>query len=132
MQIGINSDKNIPMHAKLSALIESHLHHALDRFDSQLTRLEVHLTDESGARSGAQDKRCVLEARPKHHQSLIVTNDSSDLETAVSGAAGKMQRLLETTFGRVSDKHRGETPRTDLAKLDLIEADLALTPDTPA
>jgi len=114
MQIGINSDKNIPMHAKLSGLIEANLHHTLDRFKSHLTRIEVHLTDENGDKSGGagiQDKRCVLEARPKHHQSLTVTNDSSDVETAVSGAAGKMQRLLETTFGRLTDKHRGETTR---------------------
>ena len=111
MQIGINSDKNITMHAKLSGLIEANLHHTLDRFKSQLTRVEVHLTDENGDKSGAQDKRCVLQAHPRHHQSLTVTNDSSDLETAVSGAAGKMLRLLETTFGRLADKRRGETPR---------------------
>jgi len=111
MQIGINSDKNIPMHAKLSGLIEANLHHTLDRFKSHLTRIEVHLTDENGDKTGIPDKRCVLEARPKHHQSLTVTNDSADVETAVSGAAGKMQRLLETTFGRLADKHRGETTR---------------------
>lgn len=111
MQIQINSDKNIAMHAKLSSLIESSLHHLLDRFDSHLTRVEVHLTDENGDKNGAQDKRCLLEARPKHHPSLTVTNDSADIQTAVSGAAGKMQRLLETKYGRMTDKHRGETPR---------------------
>src|ERR1700733_1934472 len=111
MQIGINSDKNITMHPKLSSLIETTLHHTLDRFTPQLTRVEVHLTDEDGVKSGARDKRCVLEARPKHHQSLTVTNDSKDVQTAVSGAADKMLRHLENTFGRLLDKHRGETPR---------------------
>ena len=111
MQIGINSDKNIPMHAKLSNLIESNLHHTLDRFTSQLTRVEVHLTDEDGEKSGARDKRCVLQARPRHHQSLTVTNDSADVQTAVSGAASKMLRHLETTFDRLADKNRRETTR---------------------
>jgi ribosomal subunit interface protein len=106
MQIVINSDKNISMHAKLSNLIESDLHRILNRYEDELTRVEVHLTDENGDKSGLQDKRCLLEARPKNHQSLTVTNDSDNIQTAVSGAANKMQRLLVTTFGRIEDKHK--------------------------
>jgi ribosome-associated translation inhibitor RaiA len=112
MQIQISSDKNIAMHEKLSTLIESDLHRLLDRFDDQLTRIEVHVSDENGDKSGPADKRCLLEARPKRHQSLTVTNSSSDIQTAVSGAASKMQRLLETTFGRIEDKNRSLTTRS--------------------
>jgi ribosome-associated translation inhibitor RaiA len=119
MQIQVNSDKHISMHAALSTFIEGRLRHVLDRFEGQLTRIEVHLSDENGNKSGSQDKRCLLEARPKRYQSLIVTNDSPEVTTAVSGAVEKMQRLLETTFGRLSHKHRGETPRTDLVELTL-------------
>jgi ribosome-associated translation inhibitor RaiA len=104
MQILINSDKNIAMHAALSTSIEAEIHRLLDRFDSDLTRIDVFLTDENGDKPGLQDKRCILEARQKNHQSLTVTDDSNDLQTAVSGAAKKMQRLLETTFGRIADK----------------------------
>jgi ribosome-associated translation inhibitor RaiA len=104
MQILINSDKNISMHAALSTSIEEEIHRLLDRFDSQLTRIEVFLTDENADKSGPRDKRCVLEARPNNHQSLTVTDESADVQTAVSGAAKKMQRLLETTFGRIADK----------------------------
>jgi ribosome-associated translation inhibitor RaiA len=104
MQILINSDKNIAMHAALSTSIEDEIHRLLDRFDSQLTRIEVFLTDENADKSGTHDKRCVLEARPSNHQSLTVTDESADIQTAVSGAAKKMQRLLETTFGRIADK----------------------------
>ena len=111
MQIQISSDKNISMHAKLSNLIESDLHRILDRYEDELTRVEVHLTDENGDKSGPQDKRCLLEARPRNHQSLTVTNDSANIQTAVSGAANKMHRLLVTTFGRIEDKHRDLTTR---------------------
>jgi ribosome-associated translation inhibitor RaiA len=104
MQILINSDKNIAMHAALSTSIEAEIHRLLDRFDSQLTRIEVFLTDENADKSGPRDKRCVIEARPNHHQSLTVTDESADVPTAVSGAAKKMQRLLEATFGRIADK----------------------------
>jgi ribosomal subunit interface protein len=111
MQIQISSDKNISMHKKLSNLIESDLHRILNRFKDEITRVDVHLTDENGDKSGAQDKRCVIEARPKRHQALTVTNDSSDIQTAVTGAASKMQRLLGNTFGRIEDKHRALTTR---------------------
>ena len=104
MQILINSDKNISMHAALSTSMEDEIHRLLDRFDSQLTRIEVFLTDENADKSGSRDKRCVMEARPNSHQPLTVTDESADIQTAVSGAAKKMQRLLETTFGRIADK----------------------------
>jgi ribosome-associated translation inhibitor RaiA len=111
MQIQINSGNSITMHAKLSGLIEAELHRILSRFEPQLTRVEVHLNDENGDKSGPQDKRCTLEARPRHYPAITVTNDSIDVPSAVSGAAAKMQRLLETTFGRLHDKNRNETPR---------------------
>jgi ribosome-associated translation inhibitor RaiA len=107
MQIQINSDKNILMDTKLSNLIEADLHRLLDRFESQLTRVEVHVSDENSDKFGLRDKRCLIEARPKNRSPLSVTNESADVQTAVSGAAGKMQRLLETTFGRLAGKHRG-------------------------
>jgi ribosomal subunit interface protein len=112
MQIQISSDKNISMHKKLSNLIDSDLHRILNRFRDEITRVEVHLSDENGDKSGAQDKRCRLEVRHKRHQSLAVTNDSSDIPTAVTGAASKMQRLMVSTFGRIEDKNRSMTTRT--------------------
>jgi ribosome-associated translation inhibitor RaiA len=104
MQILINSDKNIAMHAALSASIEAELHHLLDRFDCHLTRIDVFLTDENNGKPGLQDIRCILEARPRDHQSLTVTDDSKDIQTAVSGAAKKMQHLLESTYGRIANE----------------------------
>lgn len=111
MQIQINSGNKLPMHAKLSGLIEGDIHRLLGRFEEQLTRVEVHLSDENGDKAGAQDKRCTLEARPRHYPSLVVTNDAGDFESAAAGAAAKMQRLMETTFGRLHDKHKTDTPR---------------------
>jgi ribosomal subunit interface protein len=111
MQIQISSDKNISMHNKLSNLIQSDLNRILNRFKDQLTRVEVHLSDENGDKAGAQDKRCRLEVRHKRHQALAVTNDSSDISSAVTGAAAKMQRLLISTFGRIQDRNRSLTTR---------------------
>jgi ribosome-associated translation inhibitor RaiA len=106
MQVHINSDNTISMHTKLSDSIGAYINNVLQRFDAHLTRVEVHLTGENNTKSGPRDKRCLLEARPKHHQSLIVTNDSADIEAAFAGAAEKLRRVLESTYGRLDDKRR--------------------------
>jgi len=106
MQVQINSDNNISMHNRLSDSIGDYINNLLQRFDPYLTRVEVHLTGENVRKPGPKDKRCVLEARAKRHQSLVVTNKSTDIEDAFSGAAAKMHRQLETTYGRLADKRR--------------------------
>jgi hypothetical protein len=45
-----------------------------------------------------------MEGHPKDHQALTVTEGSPDLQAAVTGAAHKMQRLLESTLGRIDAK----------------------------
>ena len=106
MHVQIHSDNNISMHTKLSDTIGGYINNLLQRFDPYLTRVEVHLTGENMKKNGPKDKRCVLEARAKRHPSLIVTNKSTDIEDAFSGAAAKMHRQLETTYGRLGDKRR--------------------------
>ncbi len=106
MQVQINSDNNISMHNRLSDSIGAYINNLLQRFDPYLTRVEVHLTGENVRKPGPKDKRCVLEARAKRHQSLVVTNKSTDIEDAFSGAAAKMHRQLENTYGRLADKRR--------------------------
>jgi ribosome-associated translation inhibitor RaiA len=106
MQVQINSDNNISMHNRLSDSIGAYINNLLQRFDPYLTRVEVHLTGENVEKTGPKHKRCVLEARAKRHQSLVVTNKSTDIEDAFSGAAAKMHRQLESTYGRLADKRR--------------------------
>jgi ribosome-associated translation inhibitor RaiA len=124
MQVHINSDNTISMQTKLSDSIGAYINNVLQRFAPYLTRVEVHLTGENVKKSGPRDKRCVLEARPKRHQSLIATNASTDIESAFSGAAAKMHRQLENTYGRLSDKRRrAEKMKFRLSRLHSLSAE---------
>jgi ribosome-associated translation inhibitor RaiA len=124
MQVQINSDNTISMRTKLSDSIGAYINNVLQRFAPYLTRVEVHLTGESVKNSGPKDKRCVLEARPKRHQSLVVTNESTDIETAFSGAAAKMHRHLENTYGRLADKRRrAEKMKSRMSRLSSLPAE---------
>ena len=71
MQIQINTDHNIEGDEKLAQEVETAVRDVLGHFSSQLTRVEVHLSDEnSDQKSGTEDKRCLLEAQPAGHQPL--------------------------------------------------------------
>jgi ribosome-associated translation inhibitor RaiA len=123
MQVQINSDSTISMHNKLSDSIGAYINNLLQRFDPYLTRVEVHLTGENVKKTGPKDKRCVLEARAKRHQPLVVSNKSSDIEAAFSGAAAKMHRQLETTYGRLADKRRRKHRMENRTNLQSVSAD---------
>lgn len=106
MHIQIHSDSKISMHNKFSDSIAAYITNVLQPFEPYLTRVEVHLTGEANTNTGPRDKRCLLEARPKRHQSLVVSDESADIETAFSSAADKLHRHLENTYGRLADKRR--------------------------
>lgn len=111
MMIQINSDKHVDVNAHLANYIETHIHHSLGRFDGQLTRVEVHLSDADGEKTGASDKRCLLEARPAGHPPVSVSSGAASMQQAVTVAAGKMKRLLQNSFGRMTDRRAGDSVR---------------------
>ena len=63
MQIQINTDHNIENHEALAAQVLGVVESALSRLSDHITRVEVHLSDESSHKSSQNDKRCMMEAR---------------------------------------------------------------------
>ena len=101
MQIQVNTDKNIEGSARMSAYFTDTLHDALDRFADQVTRIEVHLSDENAQKQGGDDKRCLLEARLKGLKPIVVSHNAENLDFAVSGAIDKLVKSLESTIGKL-------------------------------
>ncbi|SFB54867.1 Sigma 54 modulation protein / S30EA ribosomal protein [Amycolatopsis marina] len=104
MQVQVNTDANIEGNAALLAHVEAEISAALARFDEQITRIEVHLSDDNGQRPGNTDKRCMLEARPAGQQPVVVTHNAETIDQACSGATQKLKHLLESSFGRLADR----------------------------
>lgn len=102
MQIQINTDNHIEGHETLSTWASGEVKGALARHGDQITRVEVHLSDENGHKSGLHDKCCVLEVRLQGRPPVAVTEHAENLHQAVTGAANKMNRLIENTLGRAS------------------------------
>lgn len=100
MKIQFNTDKNIEGHERLESFFTSELKKELARFDDKVTRIEVHLGDENSTKTGINDKRCVIEARPVKSQPVAVTAFADTIEKAFFQAAEKIKKVLTTTFDK--------------------------------
>ena len=110
MQIQVNTDHTIEGHEELADQIRGVVETALSRMSDHITRVEVHLTDESGPKSRDNNKRCMMEARLEGRQPIAVTDEAATVDVAVNGAADKLARLIEHTLGKLHDER---THRTD-------------------
>jgi ribosome-associated translation inhibitor RaiA len=110
MQVQVNTDHNIEGQKVLDADVSGAVGNALSRFSDHITRVEVHLSDENGDKSGQDDKRCVMEARLEGRQPIAVTHHAQTMEQAVNGAAGKLHRMIESALERAAQLKKSPRP----------------------
>lgn len=106
MQIQVNSDNHIESSIRLEEWVRTTIESTLERYEEDLTRVEVYLRDENGDKPGPHDLSCRLEARPKGHQPVSVCHKADTLEQAIDGAAVKLDHALEHLFGKLQGKPR--------------------------
>ena len=111
MQVQVNTDDHIQGGESLAQWIQDEAGTRLARFKESITRLEVFLTDLDGAKSGAADKRCRLEARVVSRQPVTVTADADKMAGAFISAVEKLSRALDADLGRVKDRNGRDTIR---------------------
>lgn len=105
MQIQVNTSNGIENKDALERWANEEIRQALDRFSADVTRIEVHLSDENHDKSGAGDKRCAMEARIAGRQPVAVTQHAPNLDEAFRGASAKLKHALDSALGR-QDRHR--------------------------
>jgi ribosome-associated translation inhibitor RaiA len=110
MQIIIRTDKTIERHQGLDDHVQEVVTAAVGRFGEHITRIEVHLSDENSQKSADGGNRCMLEARVTGYQPIVVTDHSVHLHQAISGAADKLKRAIDSALGRLHDKQLHKTP----------------------
>lgn len=104
MQILLSTDNHIQGTLDLAERVNAELRGTLDRFSDWLTRVEVHVKDVNGIKGGDDDIACTIEARPRGHQPVVVTERGPNFAVALSSAADTMQAALERTFGKLEDR----------------------------
>jgi ribosome-associated translation inhibitor RaiA len=108
MQVKLTCDNHFTANEQLTRQVEASVEVALDRFAEQLTSVQVHLSDENSHKGGGNDKKCVIEARPRGHQPLAATHHAATLDDALDGALERLEHVLDHTFGRLH-QHKGRT-----------------------
>lgn len=103
MIIQFNADNNLTIHEEFSEKLTGNISSVLDRFSEHITRVEVHLSDNNGSKTGQDDKQCLLEARIRGKQPLAVSAGGKNYELAVDGALDKLRSSLDTVFGRMQN-----------------------------
>ncbi len=101
MNIQINTDHNIEGREALADHVRGVVEDALQRFKEHITRVEVHLSDQSSDKSGHDSKRCMLEARLEGRRPTAVTCEAATIDQAVDGAADKLGKAIESTLQRL-------------------------------
>jgi ribosome-associated translation inhibitor RaiA len=104
MQIQIHTDHHIEGHEAFTAWAAGEIKDALVHHQDQITRVEAHMSDQNGHKGGLDDKRCVLEARLAGRQPMAATHHGDTLYLAVTGAAHKVNRMIEGALGRAARK----------------------------
>ena len=100
MTIQLNTDKNVAGDERVEGYVNALIEEKLSRFSDQITRIEVHLSDQNGQKEGENDKRCMLEARFEGKQPIAVTSQRNTVEESVNDALDKLMSSVETNFDR--------------------------------
>lgn len=103
MQVQIHTDSSIRGNEHLTHAVEHAVEGAVGRWTKRITRVEIHLTDTNRHKGGADDKRCLMEARLGGLQPIAVAHQAGSLPEAIDGAADKLKKTLENTLGRLND-----------------------------
>lgn len=105
MQILINADHYTDGNSQRAEKFESSIRESLQRFSDRVTRIEAHLSDEnSDLKSGAMDKKCLLESRIAGLQPMAVSHQAATMDQAVKGAIDKLKNAMEHTFGKINSR----------------------------
>ena len=106
MKIQFNTDKTILGDESQEQYFTSLIEDRLLRFQSHISRIEVHLSDENGKKEGHNDIQCLMEVRIEGRDPIAVTSQADTAKSAVSDAINKVKSSLETILGRInSNEH---------------------------
>jgi len=131
MQVQVETDNHVEGREKLIEHVEGVIRDAVDRYAAQVTHVEAHLGDVNGSeKSGADDMRCLLEARVAGVKNIAVRHQAESLHLAIEGAADKLTKALDSALGKRQDQQRRHPGTGELSAELAREADDGELPPT--
>lgn len=106
MTIQFNTDRTV----KWDQRHEEHFHtvitEEMKRHSAHITRIEVHLSDENGAKEGGNDIRCLMEVRLAGLKPIVVTALANTEKQAILDAVKTLSATVKSTIDRMIDLKR--------------------------
>jgi len=109
MIVQLNTDHNIHGRESLAQEVENVVRNDIERFEKQITRIEIYLSDSNGPKGGPNDIRCLIEARLSGLRPIVASHEAEELMMAVNGASAKLERMLESTLGELGRRKAGNS-----------------------
>ena len=107
MDIQVRTDYHVDGDQGLIAYVEQQVSTGLEPFSEKITSVQVHLGEESGARKGPHELRCLVEVRLAGHEPVAVRRRGSTKDVVVHGAVADMRHVLERLYGRLDTRRGG-------------------------
>lgn len=104
MQIQINTDSHIENTVALRERVEAVTQQELKHQAQHLTRVELHLSDLNSDKSGAKDKRCLVEGRLAGMKPLSAEHRADTIDLATIEALRQLKRVLITALEKGHSK----------------------------
>ncbi|WP_029524329.1 HPF/RaiA family ribosome-associated protein [Polaromonas glacialis] len=113
MQIQINSNNSIETGEPFERWATAELNASFSRYKDDITRIEVHMSDENGEKVSPDHTRCMMEARLANREPVAVNHHGANQDEAFRGASDKLKRVLEHTLGKLRDHRARESIRRE-------------------
>ena len=100
----VNTDGNVQGREDVAERVRSTVADGLARFADRLTRVEVYLSDENSDKGGADDKRCLIEARIAGMEPIVASHTAAAVPVAIDGALDRLRRALDSAIGKLESR----------------------------
>ncbi|PQO23530.1 hypothetical protein C2I36_07310 [Rhodobacteraceae bacterium WD3A24] len=105
MHIEVSTDNTIQGAEDVRRTVTEVLESKLAPLASRITRIEAHISDENADKGGAADKRCVLEARVRGREPVVVRHNDETVRSAIIEAGNKLRAALDREIGKLDDRN---------------------------
>ena len=107
MKVLLNAGPRTDGRQAMAEYFETSVAQAVGHYGERVTRVEAHLSDVIGAGKGEPEEiHCLLEAHPVGLAPVVVEARAASAHQALQGAVGKLERALESAFGKSDPRRR--------------------------
>ena len=102
MLIEVRTDGKVKDSEQVFDHVKTLVQTALGRFYDRIRRVDVHLSDTIGDKTGHGDKCCLIEAHRDGREPIVVTHQESTIDQAIQGAVHNLKKSIDSAFGKES------------------------------